>query len=150
MQASLWDILKVLVEPFTRGQIWLLIPLAFALLFIPAWNADVMTGASTVILWALRQVKGLVTQSCPTLCNLMDYSLPGSFISGILQARILEGVATSFFRGSSQPRDWPQVSHIAGSLPSEPPGKPLVSFNLEQFIRLSLSLATLISWKTTS
>ena len=33
---------------------------------------------------------------------------------GILQARILEWVAISFFRGSSQPKDWTQVSHIAG------------------------------------
>ena len=38
----------------------------------------------------------LVTQSCPTLYNPMDYSLPGSFIHGILQARILEWVAIPF------------------------------------------------------
>ena len=45
---------------------------------------------------------------------------------GILQARTLERVAMPFSRGSSQPRDQTQVSHIAGglSLPSEPPGKP--------------------------
>ena len=40
--------------------------------------------------------------------------LPGSSIHGIFQARILEWVAISFFRGSSQPRDWTQVSHIVG------------------------------------
>ena len=39
----------------------------------------------------------------------MDYT-----VDGILQARILECVAFSFSRGSSQPRDWTQVSHIAG------------------------------------
>ena len=50
--------------------------------------------------------------------------LPGSSVHGILQARILEWVATSFSRGSSRPRDWTQVSHIAGRLLSEPPGKP--------------------------
>ena len=44
----------------------------------------------------------------------MDYSLPGSSVHGILQARILEGVAFSFSRGSSQPKDWTQVSRIAG------------------------------------
>ena len=44
----------------------------------------------------------------------MDCSLPGSSICGILQARILEWVATSFSRRSSQPRDWTWVSHIAG------------------------------------
>ena len=44
-------------------------------------------------------------QSCPTLCNPMDYSPPGSSIHGIFQARILEWVATSSSRGSSRPRD---------------------------------------------
>ena len=42
------------------------------------------------------------------------YSPPGSSIHGILQARVLEWVAISFSRGSSRPRDWTQVSHIAG------------------------------------
>ena len=53
-------------------------------------------------------------QSCMTLCNPVDYSLPGSSAHGILQARILEWVAISFSRGSSQPRDRTQVSCIAG------------------------------------
>ena len=46
-----------------------------------------------------------VAQLCPTLCDPMDCSLPGSSIHGILQARILEWVAVSFSRRSSQPRD---------------------------------------------
>ena len=46
-----------------------------------------------------------VTQLCPTLCNPMDYSMPGSSVHGILQVRILEWVAVPFSRGSSQPRD---------------------------------------------
>ena len=46
----------------------------------------------------------------------MDYSLPGSSVYGILQARTLEWVAISFSRGSSRPRDRTQVSHIAGRL----------------------------------
>ena len=72
----------------------------------------------TIVLW-------LVTQSCLTLCGPMDCSPPGSSVHGILQARILEWVATSSFRGSSQPRDQIQVSHIAAdSLLSEPQGKP--------------------------
>ena len=53
-------------------------------------------------------------QSCPTLCNHMDCSPPGSSIHGILQARILEWVAISFSRGPSQPRNRTQVSCIAG------------------------------------
>ena len=44
----------------------------------------------------------------------MDCSLPGSSIHGIFQARVLEWVAISFSRGSSQPRDQTQVSHITG------------------------------------
>ena len=44
----------------------------------------------------------------------MDCSPPGSSIHGILQARILEWVAISFSRGSSQPKDRTRVSHIAG------------------------------------
>ena len=53
-----------------------------------------------------------VTQSCPTLCDPMDCSLPGSSVHGILQARILEWVTISFSRGSYQPRDRTQVTHI--------------------------------------
>ena len=50
-------------------------------------------------------------QLCPTLCDPMDCSPPGSAVHGILQAKILEWVAISFSRGgSSQPRNWTHVS----------------------------------------
>ena len=55
-----------------------------------------------------------VAQSCLALCDPMDCSLSGSSVHGILQARILEWVAISFSRGSSQPRDQTQVSRIVG------------------------------------
>ena len=58
------------------------------------------------------QVKVLVAQSCPTLCDPMDCGPPDSSVHGILQARIL-WVVSPFSRESSQPRDWTQVSHIA-------------------------------------
>ena len=63
-------------------------------------------------MYSTRQtaVKVKVSQSCPTLCDLMDYT-----VHGILQARIQEWVAFPFSRGSSQPRDQTQVSCIAGS-----------------------------------
>ena len=70
--------------------------------------------------WATWEVpfwyesEGEVAQSCLTLCNPMDCSLPGSSVHGIFQTRILEWVAISFFRRSSQPRDQTQVSCIAG------------------------------------
>ena len=56
----------------------------------------------------------LVAKSCATLCHSMDCGPPGSSVHGISQARILEWVAISFSRGSSQPRDRTQVSCIAG------------------------------------
>ena len=66
----------------------------------------------------------LATQSCPILCDPMDCSSPGSSVHGDSPARVLQWVAIPFSRGSSQPRDWTQVSCIAAdSLPSEPPGK---------------------------
>ena len=52
-----------------------------------------------------------VTQLCLTLCDPINY-----IVHGILQARILEWVAFLFSRRSSQPRDWTQVSHIAGGI----------------------------------
>ena len=58
-----------------------------------------------------------VAQSCPTLRNPMDCSLPGSSVPGILLAGILEWVAISFSRRSSQPRD----EYI--SIPIRDPGR---------------------------
>ena len=52
----------------------------------------------------------LLAKSCLTLCDPMDYNLPGSSVHGILQARILEWVAIPFSRGSSHPKDWTWVS----------------------------------------
>ena len=46
-----------------------------------------------------------VARSCPTLSDPMDYSLPGSSVHGMFQARMLEWVAILFSRGSSRPRD---------------------------------------------
>ena len=60
-----------------------------------------------ILLFSPNEVK--VAQSCLTVWDSMDYT-----VHGILQARILESVAFPFSRGSSQPRDQIQVSHIAG------------------------------------
>ena len=67
-----------------------------------------------LILFSCRSVLCLVAQSCPTLCDPLDCSPPGSSLHGILQVRILEWVAMPSSRGSSQPRDWTQVSCISG------------------------------------
>ena len=53
-------------------------------------------------------------QSCPTLCDPVDCSPPGSSVLGMLQARILEWVATSSSSGSSPPRDRTRVSCVSG------------------------------------
>ena len=62
------------------------------------------------------KLKVKVAQSCPTLCDPMDYT-----VHGILQARILEGVAYPFSSGSSWPRNRTKVSCIAGRFIREAP-----------------------------
>ena len=59
------------------------------------------------------QVKVLVAQKYPALCDPMNCSPPGSSVHEILQVRILEWIAISFSRGSSQPRNQTWVSCIA-------------------------------------
>ena len=63
-------------------------------------------------------------KSCPTLCNPVVYCPPDS-VHRISQARILEWVAISFSRGSSQPRDQTHVSCVARSLHHESPEKSI-------------------------
>ena len=71
------------------------------------------------------QKKSEVIQSCPTLCNRMDYSLPGSCIHEIFQARVLEWVAISFSGDLPHPGIKTKSPALqAESLPSDPPGKP--------------------------
>ena len=76
-------------------------------------NIQIANYGATGFCWKLV-VLVLVVQSCPTFCNPMERSPPGSSVHGILQARILEWAAMPFSRGSSWPRDWTPVSHIAG------------------------------------
>ena len=61
--------------------------------------------------WNIVCAKSL--QSCLTLCDPMDYSLPVSSIHGILQARILKWVAMPSSWGSFQPRDWTCLSYVS-------------------------------------
>ena len=69
----------------------------------------------------------LVAQSCLTLSDSTDCSLPSSSVHGILQARILEWIAIPFSGGSSRPRDQTLVSASqADSLPIELQGSPRV------------------------
>ena len=73
------------------------------------------SGLESSVLRKVKVKESEITQSCLTLCNPMDYNLPGSSVHGIFQARVLEWVAISFSRGSSRHRDQTQVSSIAGT-----------------------------------
>ena len=98
-------------------------------------------------------VKVKVAQSCPTLCNPMDYTIQRRF-----QARILEWVAFPFSRRSSQPRDWIQVSRIAGTFftnwaireatePKAPSQSPCSKSLLKnQTHRVRRTLSCLVPW----
>ena len=78
-----------------------------------------------VFKWGSPTPSSLVVQSCPTLCDPVDCSLPGASVHEILQARILEWVAISSSRGSSRPRDQTHISCIGRRiLTTEPHGEP--------------------------
>ena len=85
------------------------------------WWQPEARGTLTFIQWKLIKISGYVSaqslQLCPTLCNPVDCSLPGSSVHGILLARTVEWVAMPSSRGSSS--SWDQthvccVSWIAG------------------------------------
>ena len=81
----------------------------------------------------------LLAQSCPTLYNPMDCSLPGFLSMGILQATILERVAMPSSRGSSQPRNRAQVYHIAGGFFTDlATGKPIFCRALKKKTSITL------------
>ena len=78
------------------------------------WGSFYGSHKATSNLFLMSNSENEVAQSCPTLWDPMDCSLPGFFVHGIFQARVLEWVAISFSRGSSCPRDQTQASCIAG------------------------------------
>ena len=93
----------------------------------------------------------LVTQSCPTLCNPMGCSPPGSSVRGVLQARILEWVAMSFSRASSWSGDWTHVLcvprtgrcvlyHCTLGKPQTPTGYPTIQFSSDTLMEPNLGL----------
>ena len=118
-------ILEKVAIPFSRGSTW------------PRDETQVSCIAGRLFtIWAARKLHIYVCccfcgQSCPTLCDAMDCSLPGSSIHEILQARILEWVALPSSRGSSWPRDWtrPRLLHLLHSATYEAPRHYLVYRN---------------------
>ena len=84
----------------------------------------------------------LMSQSCPTLCNPMDCSPPCFSVHWMFQVRILEWVAISSSGGSSQPKNAPTSSALAGRVfTTEPPGKPVgkcIHFMKQKLLRYIL------------
>ena len=113
--------------PRQGAQVWSLVDELGSL--IPSGVAPKKTFLSKImhvnLLGQCVQAKSF--QSCLTLWNPMNCIVPGSFVHGILQARILKWVAIPSSRKSSQPRDQTHISCLlnwqAGSLPLAPSGK---------------------------
>jgi len=94
----------------------------------------------THLIFAINLVsESEVTQSCPTLCDPMDCSLPGSSVHEIFQAIVLEWIAISFSRGSSQPRDWTLVSRIVDRCFTAWANKNYIKLILFQFSSVQFS-----------
>ena len=90
--------------PFIFGNNW-----NFWVLFKGIYNLGSLKQANHYLAICMC----LCPQLCSSLCRPMDCSLPGTSVHGIFQARILEWVAITFFRGSSWPRDWTWVSYTS-------------------------------------
>ena len=110
-------ILCILLIPLKTGELWSY--LVIRLEWMSKWDVCHLqnpkeTARCCAPVIVVENLKSFVIQSCPTLCDPMNCDLPGSSVHGIFQARVLEWVAISFSRGSSQPRDQTQVSHIVG------------------------------------
>ena len=100
-------------------------PIKFVKTFL-CWlslNPQCLNITGHILAWVPACVR---TQSCPTLCNPMNYSPLGSSVHGIFQTRKLEWVAIFYSRASSWPRNWTLVSCIfitGGFFATVPPGK---------------------------
>ena len=95
----------------------------------PSLSPGVCSNSCLLSLWCylIMILCAQSLQPCLTLWDPMDYSLPGSSVYGILQARILEQVVIPFFRGSSQPRDQTHMSALLkDSLPLSHQGSPIM------------------------
>ena len=89
-------------------------------------------GCVPSLLFELRpnyKVKSEVAQSCPTLCNPMDCSLPGFSVHGIFQARVLEWVAITIV--------WPQVNNREGTQP-----RPSIENGIKDLLNMALPIRT--------
>ena len=98
-----------------QGQICLLLQVSLDFLLLHSsplwWKEHLFFGVLVLeVLVDLHESESEVSQSCPTLCDPIDCSLPGSSVHGIFQAIVLEWIAISFSRESSQSRPQTWVS----------------------------------------
>ena len=117
----------------------------YFLLLLQKYNGNIQITGSYCFLNCFIEVlkrnchmHGCLLQSCPTLCDPMNCSLPGSSVHGILQVRILEWVAISSSKGSSQRRDQTCISCdscIAGGFfyPLSHQGSPVIGIEAMMF-----------------
>ena len=84
------------------------------LLLVEPWTSEKVCDWLISLCWWCLENESISCSVLSDSCDPMDYSLSGSSVHGILQARILEWVAIPFSRGSSWPRDRTQFSHITG------------------------------------
>ena len=124
-------------------------PFVIQVIILAGWirrrlgNLDCLRNQNTLV-----GICCLVAKSCLIFCYPMDCGLPGSSVHGISQARVLEWVAISFSRGSSQTSDQNCDSHtLAGEFwTAKPPGKPLLVYEGTQFLQPSRKLRIHVSW----
>ena len=103
-------------------------PAMFSVLWIQNWVSQARVPFSRRLSSSVCVVSCF--KSCPSLCDPMDSSQPGSSVHGILQARILEWVAMPSSRRSSSPRDQTCISCLAGRFfTADPPGRPMTNLD---------------------
>ena len=113
-----------------------------------SWHKEVLSGAFHIILVisAADAVKSL--QSCPTLCNSIDGSPPGSSVHRILQARILEWAAISFSNACMHAKSPLSCPTLCYPMDSSPPGSSLhriLQARILEWVAISSSIGNFYS-----
>ena len=110
-QESIWFLHHILMRVLL-GKVFLFVGSHLSSLGIYCVCAAELLAAPLCVMYLCSMPVYSVTKSCPTLCNPVDCSLPGSSVRGIFQVRILQWVAISFSRGRSWLREWTHVPYI--------------------------------------
>ena len=97
--------------PFQRE-----VSISFQVAWIASYTLIVSWFTGNLWVWTIchKEFEVLLAQLCLTLCDPMNYSLPGSSVHEILQSRILEWEGIPFSSDFSRPRDWNELPCIAG------------------------------------